>query len=272
MMERAPTPTEMRKMPGEREPVARAIDVLVWMADHPTDAWSVRQVAREMDAFPSTIHRIFQLFESRNLVSRTSEGRYSPGLELFRISQVFSRRLSPVPIARPHLERLAETCGETVLLAAFGAKRGQMMFIDMIQAPHPLRWVVELNQWMAVHSGATGLAMLAFLPEAERTALYRGQLDRFTDRTLTEPDDIERETERIREQGYACSRGQRIMGAVGLAAPIFDAAGAVFGDVCITIPEGRFDERLEPGLGRLLVSAAAEITSDLRAAGFLRDS
>ena len=92
-------------MPGEREPVGRAIDVLIWLANHPTDTWSVRQVAREMDAFPSTIHRIFQLFESRNLVSRTAEGRYAPGLELFRISQVFSQRLSPVPIARPHLER-----------------------------------------------------------------------------------------------------------------------------------------------------------------------
>lgn len=258
-------------MPGEREPVARAIDVLIWLADHPTDAWSVRQVAREMNAFPSTIHRIFQLFESRNIVSRNSEGRYTAGLELFRISQVFSRRLSPVRVARPHLERLAESSGETVLLGAYSARRGQMMVIDMIQAPHPLRWVVELNQWVAVHSGATGLAILAFLPEAERRALYDRELDQFTDRTLTGVEDIEREARRIREQGYACSRGQRVAGAVGIAAPLFDAAGAVFGDVCITIPDARFDERDEHSFGSALIASAADITSDLRSAGFLRD-
>ena len=258
-------------MPGEREPVGRAIDVLIWLANHPTDTWSVRQVAREMDAFPSTIHRIFQLFESRNLVSRTSEGRYAPGLELFRISQVFSQRLSPVPIARPHLERLAADSGETVLLAAYSARRGQMMFVDMITSAHSLRWVVDLNQWIAVHSGATGLAMVAFLPEAERRALYAGELQAFTGETLTSPDDIEKESARIREQGYACSRGQRIVGAVGIAAPIFDAAGAVWGDVCITIPDARFDEQQQAALGAALKGSAAEITSDLRAAGFLRD-
>jgi DNA-binding IclR family transcriptional regulator len=72
-------------------------------------------------------------------------------------------------------------------------------------------------------------------------------------------------------RGYAYSRGQRSRGAVGLGAPLYDAAGAVFGDVCITIPEGRFDPSQEPKLGALLVASAAEISADLRDAGFQRD-
>jgi DNA-binding IclR family transcriptional regulator len=58
---------------------------------------------------------------------------------------------------------LALACGETVLLAAYGARRGQMIVIDIIDAPHPLRWVVRLNQWNAIHSGATGLRGAGFL-------------------------------------------------------------------------------------------------------------
>ena len=164
-------------MPGEREPAARAIDVLIWLADHAAshagDTWGVREVARAMNASPSTIYRIFQVFESRDLVTKNADGRYTPGLELFRICQVFAQRLSPVKIAKPHLEKLALACGETVLLAAYGARRGQMIVIDIIDAPHPLRWVVRLNQWNAIHSGATGLAILAFLPADERRALYQ---------------------------------------------------------------------------------------------------
>ena len=137
-----------------------------------------------MNASPSTIYRIFQVFESRDLVTKNEDGRYTPGLELFRICQVFSQRLSPVKIAKPHLEKLALACGETVLLAAYGARRGQMIVIDIIDAPHPLRWVVRLNQWNAIHSGATGLAILAFLPEEERQALYQRDLERFTERTM----------------------------------------------------------------------------------------
>jgi DNA-binding IclR family transcriptional regulator len=59
---------------------------------------------------------------------------------------------------------------------------------------------------------------------------------------------------------------------VGLGAPLFDAKGAVFSDVCITIPEGRFDPDLEPKLGALLVTIAADISADLRDAGFIRDT
>jgi IclR family acetate operon transcriptional repressor len=265
----------METMPGEREPAARAIDVLIWLADHAVsstgDTWGVRQVAREMNTSPSTIYRIFQIFESRDLVTKSEDGRYTPGLELFRICQVFSQRLSPVKIAKPHLEKLAIACGETVLLAAYGAKRGQMIVIDIIDAPHPLRWVVSTNQWRTVHSGATGLAILAFLPEDERQAIYHRGLERFTDQTLATPENLELEAAKIRARGYAYSRGQRARGAVGLAAPIFDAGGDVFGDVCLTIPEGRFDPSHEPKLGSLLVSTAAAISTDLSGAGFLRD-
>ena len=85
-------------------------------------------------------------------------------------------------------------------------------------------------------------------------------------------DDLEAEAAKIRARGYAYSQGQRSRGAIGFGAPLFDAAGDVFGDVCITIPEGRFDPAQEPKLGRFLVSAAADISADLRGAGFLRDT
>jgi IclR family transcriptional regulator, acetate operon repressor len=262
----------MNRMPGEREPAARAIDVLVWLADHTADTWGVRQVAREMNTSPSTIYRIFQVFESRDLVTKNEDGRYTPGLELFRICQVFSQRLSPVKIAKPHLEKLALACGETVLLAAYGARRGQMIVIDIIDAPHPLRWVVSKHRWYAIHSGATGLAIFSFLPEEERKAVSARELERFTDRTIVDKDQLEEEAARIRARGYALSRGQRSKGAVGLGAPLYDAAGDVFGDVCVTIPEGRFDPVQEPKLGALLLSAAAAISADLHDAGFLRDA
>ena len=257
-------------MPGEREPAARAIDVLLWLADHTADTWGVRQVAREMGASPSTIYRVLQVFESRDLVTKSSDGRYTPGLELFRVSQLFSARLSPVKIAKPHLEELAGACGETVLLAAYGARRGQMIVIDIIDAPHPLRWVVATNQWRALHAGATGLAILAFLPEEERRVIYQRGLERFTEVTLVDPEILEREVVKVRARGYAQSRNQRSKGAVGLGAPLYDAAGDVFGDVCVTIPEARFDPSQEPKLGTLIVSAANAITAGLSDAGFLR--
>ncbi|HEX4289562.1 MAG TPA: IclR family transcriptional regulator C-terminal domain-containing protein, partial [Trebonia sp.] len=113
---------------------------------------------------------------------------------------------------------------------------------------------------------------LAFLPDAERQAIYRKGLEPFTEQTLVTGEELEQEAARVRERGYAYSQGQRSQGAIGLGAPLFDAAGDVFGDVCITIPAGRFDPTLEPKLGALLVSVAADISADLRDCGFIRDA
>src|SRR4029077_206639 len=98
--------------------------------------------------------------------------------------------------------------------AAYVHSRGQMIVFDIIDAPHPLRWVGRLNQWNTVHSGATGLAILAFLPKEERLAIYGKDLERFTERTMVTADALEAETARIRARGYAYSQGQRSRGAV----------------------------------------------------------
>jgi DNA-binding IclR family transcriptional regulator len=165
---------------------------------------------------------------------------------------------------------LVADCDETVLLGAYEARRLQMMFVDVVYGSHPLRYVIELNQWMPIHAGATGLAILAFLDQADRTALYEGGLDSLTPATLVDVEALEAETALVREQGFARSRGQRLAGAVALSAPVTDAAGAIYGDVSITIPEQRYDEHMEDKLVQALLTASAGISTAFADAGFRR--
>ena len=68
----------------------------------------------------------------------------------------------------------------------------------------------------------------------------------------------------IRAQGYAHSRGQKIAGAVGLSAPIFNAGGAI-GALCITLPDSRFKDSMLPKLSRTLIEQASRLSSTLGA-------
>lgn len=167
------------------------------------------------------------------------------------------------------MEWLSGECHEAVLLAAYDYRKGAMMFVDVIQAPHPLQWSVDLNEWMPVHSGATGRAILSFLPKEERERIYAGQLDQVTSRTVTQADRLEELVAETLRDGYALSSGERVIGAVGIGAPVFDSEGYVFGDVCITIPEGRFSEENVTRLTTSLKMAAEKISTALRRSGFL---
>lgn len=257
-------------MSGAREPVDRAIDVLVWLSEHPASSWGVRPVARALDTSPATIHRVFRIFERRGLLTRDVDGRYSAGLELFRVCESLVRQSSPTTLARPLLVELCEKCGESVLLAAYDAHRGEMMFIEMVQAEHPLRYVVEIGRWLPLHAGATGLAILAYLPEDERASVYAHGIPPVTHETLTSEKIIEKRLEAVRALGYCITSGERTPGAVGIAAPVFDCAGDVYGDVCVTVPASRYDEARESELVTLLLATCDAVTATLRGAGFRR--
>lgn len=259
----------MQQVSVPREPVGRALDVLAWIADHPSEPLVVRQIARDLETTPSTVHRIFGTFQDRGLIARGDQGEYIAGLELYRICAAISSEPSPARIAHPHLRQLSRDCNETTLFGIYDSGRRQMMFIDRVEALHPLRYVVEMHSWIPTHAGATGLAILAFLPEEERRRIYATGLGAMTSRTLVEVDALEAELKRVRKRGYARSTGQRVPGAVGFGAPVFDRAGVVCGDMCVTMPQQRFEEgEFAESTASMLIAASQHVTDDLKAVGY----
>ena len=57
--------------------------------------------------------------------------------------------------------------------------------------------------------------------------------ERFTDTTITDPDDLRRELASIRERGYALSNGERDVGVRGVAAPMFGPDGRVTAGISV---------------------------------------
>jgi DNA-binding IclR family transcriptional regulator len=254
----------------DRDPVGKALTVLLALGDRPAAPWSVRQFARELDTSPATIHRIFSTFESRDLLARDEDGGYRPGPGLFRLCRAVQDNLSPVGSAHEHLEALARESGEAALFGAYEPGRHEMMFVDVVQSTHPLHYDVGVYRWIPVHAGATGLAILAFLPEVERREVYRRGLPSLTEATLTSEAAIERECARIRERGYAVSSGQRLGGAVGIAAPVFEGPDRVLGDIAVTVPDQRFEASWEEPLSRAVVTTARHVSEELQG-GHRRD-
>ena len=98
---------------------------------------------------------------------------------------------------------------------------------------------------------------LAFLPDEVRQEIIAAEGPSPADaRKPVKPAQVERDLAAIRQQGYAHTRGQKIAGAVGLSAPVFNSQGVVAA-LCITVPETRFQPAMEARLARALVQQAA---------------
>jgi DNA-binding IclR family transcriptional regulator len=64
-------------------------------------------------------------------------------------------------------------------------------------------------------------------------------LEPITSSTITDVQILKRELEIVRQRGYAESVGERVVGATGLSAPIFDVDGRILAALSILGPETR---------------------------------
>jgi DNA-binding IclR family transcriptional regulator len=249
----------------ERNPIAKAIKALAFLVESESSDVGVRELAAALKISPSNAHRILLSLAEEGLVKREpTTQRYALGVELLRLAYVAAAK---APVRQAGLEamrRLVDLTNETALLGIYDSLRQEMIFSACMESSHPLRYVIALNKWVPVHTGASGLAIMAFLREDEiQSIIVRSRLAPLTARSITEPYRLQAELARVRQQGYAFTRGQRIPGAVGLGAPIFDGSGSVVGDICLTMPEQRFDDRNTQHLAEILIACASDITRKL---------
>ncbi len=245
-----------------RTPALRVLKALTWIVQEKAQEVGVREMALGLGVSPSTAHRLLSELVRADFVKHNPHnGRYSLSLEFLRLAHLTIAHVSLQQVALTHMRRLTDACNETSLLCVYDSTRQEMMFLAIIESSHPLRYSVDLNKWLPVHVGATGLAIMAYLTEAEISMIIdRTRLAPLTSRSITERYRLEAELQRIRERGYAITSGQRTPGAVGLAAPVFNSNGEVVGDICLTIPESRFDPSIEARIAQLLKACANEVT------------
>ncbi len=171
-----------------------------------------------------------------------------------------------VQLARPILQRLMSLAGESVTVNAYIPGSGLGMCMAVVECDKPLQYDLCPGERKPLHAGASGKAILAFVDPAERRRLLGGPgLVSVTPRTVIEPGQLARQLAAIRRQGYAVSRGERLEGAIGLAAPVFGDGQRVRGSMVVTVPAHRYRAADRDRLIGLLRSHANELSLALGA-------
>jgi DNA-binding IclR family transcriptional regulator len=259
---------QTKDTPARRNPVAKALRLLEWMTQQPAAAdYGVREIAAALGWTPSTVHRILVLLDNDGwITSRQGSGRYQPSARLLKLALAAARSVPLVDVALPRIEALVQQCDETALLGVYDGARMEMSFIAAVESSQSVRYVADTlkDEWAPLNAGASGLAIFAFLSQADRERVVaRKGLSARTTRTIVDVNDLEVRVAEIRSLGYACTVGERTPGAAGIAAPIFDAEGYVVGDVLITVPEHRFGPTSAAPLAEAVMACAREITEEL---------
>jgi DNA-binding IclR family transcriptional regulator len=259
---------ESRQMTGQEGvvdgPIVRCVRMIRLLAETETDI-SIKDAAQHLGLPASTTHRLLRVLLHEGLVAKDpTTSRYRSGLELERLGSLLAFKKGFRDITRPHLQRVADHCGEACMFVAYLPATHQVSIMAAVNSLHPLRYEIELYVPHSVVWGATGRSIFAFLPEEEQRAIAeKAESSPGTGTPLPPWKGLKAELDAIRERGFVVTQGQKLKGAVGIGAPIRNSAGNVIGSFCITVPEIRFDPSKEESLGHLLMTEAASFSNSV---------
>ena len=194
----------------------------------------------------ATLYRLVQTLVNQHMLTHDAQtGAYSLGMRLVRLAHAAWSQAALAPIARQHLDKLARMAGETVHLAQLDA--GQVLYVDKRNAAQPVVMFSQAGKIGPAYCTGVGKAMLAHLPKDELDALIpRQAFHQFTTATLTSPEALTTELERIRAEGFARDREEHEPGIICVALPILTTQGRVLGALSVTGATSRTDfPRLE---------------------------
>ncbi len=234
--------------------IARAAAVLRTLATRQRGA-SLGEIAKAIDLPRSTVQRIVDALDREGLVvAGASHGgvRLGPGL----LPLAAGAKFEIAEIARPALEELAITTGETVDLSILDQDKA--VFIDQVQGTHRLRAVSAVGALFPLHSSSNGKAMLAHLPAGRLKQLSkRLQLTPLTQNTITDWERLSAELDKVRATGVAYDLEENSLGICAVGACV-DGGDGELAAITIPVPTQRFGKR-QAELVKLLLACCDRV-------------
>ena len=242
--------------------IRRAFAVLDALDEGPL---GVTDVAERAALPKSTAARLLSTLVGEGAVEQVpGETSYRLGPRLITLGGGFSLVRSLAAVGRPVLADLAAASGEA---AGVGVPDGDLIhYIDQVDTPNP----VVVRDWTGarapLHAVSSGQVLLAFRGTgAIERYLAQPTLERFTPRTLADPDAVRERLRDVRRRGYAWAIEEFDPDITSVAAPIADSSGEVIAAVHIHGPSYRFPPAgKEADLAHLVVTGAARIAAGLR--------
>jgi IclR family acetate operon transcriptional repressor len=253
------------------ELIGKTVGILETLRDNP-DGLSLQDLAAQTRQVKSSVHRTLRSLMHHGYVEQDTPGSaYRLGLQILVLARGVRTTNNLVELARPYTREFMETFDESTYLAVL--RHGRGIFLDVQETRRDLRLVGPLGAEVHFHATAAGKVIAAFFPKDQMEDLLKTLRQApLTKRTLLSRSQIEREWAMVRKRGYASNDEETIVGAIFLAAPIFDAAEKICGSISIGVPKPRYSTKLGERIISHLTNSCRRLSDALKAVHYVHEN
>ncbi len=220
----------------------------------------VREAARMTGIPSSTAGRTLASLKELGLLVQDPETRhYALAGKVLAWAEVYTATVDVRRVAQPFIYDLQRLTGETISL--YILEGHERVCVERLESEQNVRMVARVGRYLPLHAGSAGKLFLAYMPEDQREALFEEEpREAFTDKTITDTDELRRQCAAIRECGYALSHGEWTADASGVAAPIVNQRGQMVAALTVSGPTQRFTEDKIEKFAQISIRTALQIS------------
>jgi len=215
----------------------RAIDVIDAVE---SGARSFTAIAEATGLTKPTAHRMINALTAHGFLMHVGGVGYALGPRLLNLATTAMRELPLRQLARPALEQLARSTGESAQLYVRDGNR--RICVDAVESENELRTIVPIGASLPLGRGSAGKVFLAWGPPADEDV-----------------SDIRQSIFTARRRGWADSYGEREPGVASVSAPIFAPSGQLLAAISVSGPDRRLAPLRAKRYGPAVVEAAHQV-------------
>jgi DNA-binding IclR family transcriptional regulator len=222
---------------------------------------SLKEIGVRTGLPESTLFRVLLTLEKHEYLQQHRDGTYqlAPKLVFGWLAQAANHVRE---VARPEIERLANTFNETVSVAYLYDDR--IHVLDCMETFHEIRMTNKIGRVLPPHCSAMGKVITAFQERALADQILEVYgLSPRTEKTIIDRHRLFKEFEEVRKTGIGCDREESILGGICFGAALRTEGKPVVAAISLSTPTMRMTKEREKEIRAAILESAEKIARQL---------
>lgn len=198
----------------------RIFQVMEMLADN--GEMGLMELSAALDLHKSTVHRLLMSLIYMGYAKQDeATQKYMLSYKVVNMAGKVLDRMDILQVAKPYMEQLSDLSGETVHLVQ--REGNNILYIYKIEAKvGTIRMVSRVGMVHPMYCSGVGKTIMATLPEEEVKQIWNESIiEKKTDRTITDFEDMQRILAEVRKNGYALDDEENEKGVRCIAACLY---------------------------------------------------
>lgn len=241
--------------------LARGLTILsLFDVEHPE--WGLADITKQTGISKTTAYRMMRTLEWKGFVTLNPDTEmYNIGPATIPVAYLTLSHVGFSHLSHPILEKLAAATGETVELAVEG--KGGAVVVDHVDTSHPFKPNLPLGRVLTSLASSGVKILTAFSPAEKREQMIKELPMARTPHTITDPEQLHAELDRIAAEGIAYDVEEQDLGVCAVSAGVFGSDGRVRAVISVVAPAERFGAENRERYAKAVKATAAELSSCL---------